>query len=144
MRAVNSARQAFLAAALLGACWAGAGSVADAQERSFAPDKRLHFAVSAGVAFGCVLVLDRVELSATLRTSLSLAIPLGLGLGKEVFDAARGGEFSHADLAWDVVGVATGLVLAYLVELWLGPARPPDAAALHGARFGQLALAREQ
>jgi propanol-preferring alcohol dehydrogenase len=79
-------------------------------------DKALHFGFSAGIAsagYGAVAILVE-ERRWRLVTGASLAITAGVG--KEVADHYGQGDASYRDFAWDVVGTATGLGLAWLVD----------------------------
>ena len=48
-------------------------------------------------------------------------LALGAGIGKETVDRYTGGDPSWRDLTWDVLGTATGLVVAWLIDRALGP-----------------------
>jgi uncharacterized protein YfiM (DUF2279 family) len=88
-----------LAAAALGAALPGQ---AVAVER----DKLLHFAGSA--------VLTAVTYAITEDTKIAIAVGLGAGLAKEIYDSRRGGTgFSKPDLGADVLGVAAGMGLMF-------------------------------
>ncbi|MCY1080528.1 YfiM family protein [Archangium lansingense] len=82
----------------------------------FGQDKALHFSVSAGLAgagyAGGALLFDAPE----ARWLSGAGVALGAGLAKEVYDAGRGSFFSFKDLAWDVLGTATGLTLSWAVD----------------------------
>jgi putative lipoprotein len=123
-----------LHSALLGAAllWAALGPVsarARADDAFFAADKRLHFSISAAAALTCELALNSFDLPAPVHYPLALGLPLGLGFGKELFDYARGGQASRADLSWDILGVATGLLVAFVLETWLiGPSEATPTA----------------
>jgi putative lipoprotein len=123
-------RIALLGAALLGAALGPLSARVRADDAFFGADKSLHFSISAAAALTCELALDSFELPAPLHYPLALALPLGLGFGKELFDYARGGQASRADLTWDILGVATGLLVAFVLEKWL--IGPSDAPALAG------------
>ena len=122
MTTENRLRIALLALALL---WAALGPLtarARAEDAFFGADKSLHFSISAAAALTCELALNSFELPAPVHYPLALALPLALGFGKELFDYARGGQASRADLSWDILGVATGLLVAFVLEKWLiGP-----------------------
>jgi putative lipoprotein len=82
----------------------------------FGRDKALHFAASAGIALGgyagaAVFTVDRPT---RLVTGGGLA--LAAGIGKEISDRYTGGDPSWRDLGWDVIGTATGLTLAYMID----------------------------
>ena len=82
------------------------------------PDKGAHFLVTLGLSsagFGVSMGLapQRPELG----WAAGGALGLGAGLGKELFDAGRGGSFSHKDLVWDLAGTVTGLLVSQGVYL---------------------------
>jgi uncharacterized protein YfiM (DUF2279 family) len=115
-RAVAGFRSGMLMAALL-----VSASRSHAQDAFFAPDKGLHFGLSAGATLANYALWDSCDLDASLRYPLALALPLALGFGKELLDVANGGRASRADLAWDILGVATGLAIACVLREWLFP-----------------------
>jgi putative lipoprotein len=82
----------------------------------FGRDKGLHFAASAGLALGGYggAALFTADRPARLATGGGLA--LAAGIAKEISDRYTGGDPSWRDLGWDVVGTATGLTLAYLID----------------------------
>lgn len=92
-------------------------------------------AVAAGGYWGSGLLLE--DPGARLLTGAGLA--LTLGVAKEVNDLAGHGHPSWRDLAWDVLGAATGLAFAWAVESFvvrplLGlDARPRTPAGLQQA-----------
>lgn len=101
--------------ATLGAL-APAGARADDDEW-LAPDKALHFSVSAALASGgyALGALDWHERS--VRAAAGATFALTLGAAKELLDLAGLGEPSWRDLTWDVVGAAVGVALALGVDL---------------------------
>ena len=105
--------------ALLGLLICASASRAAAQEadRWLAPDKALHFSVSAvlgaGSYAGATLVLE----APWQRALLAGGITLSLGVGKELYDATGHGDPSLRDLAWDVIGCVVGVGLAYVIDL---------------------------
>jgi uncharacterized protein YfiM (DUF2279 family) len=54
-----------------------------------------------------------------VRLGTGAALGLGAGVAKELFDLHTGGDPSWRDLAWDALGTATGLLVAYLVDLYI-------------------------
>lgn len=80
------------------------------------PDKALHFAFSAGIAgagyASAALFADDIGVRLLVGGGLSL----GAGAAKELFDLAGFGHPSWKDFAWDVVGAATGLLVAWLID----------------------------
>lgn len=117
-----------LSAAALLCAWAlstsaraagGSDPQAPEDDRWFGPDKALHFGASAGIAaagygLSAMVFEDR---SARLATGAGLA--LTLGVAKELNDLAGHGDPSWKDLTWDLIGTATGLAAAYLVDRFI-------------------------
>jgi uncharacterized protein YfiM (DUF2279 family) len=82
-------------------------------------DKALHFGASAGLALAgyggtALLTADQGH-----RLGVGASLALGAGIGKEIADRYTGGDPSLRDLAWDVVGTASGLVLAWLLDRYV-------------------------
>jgi len=79
-------------------------------------DKALHFGVSAALAGagygGAALFTPRTE----LRLGAGAAVALSAGVAKELVDLGGRGDASWRDLTWDVVGTATGLVVAWTID----------------------------
>lgn len=94
-----------------------APAFAQADDPWLSPDKGLHFAVSAGIASAgyagaAVFTRDR-----HVKFAVGLALSLAAGTGKEMLDAFRAGsDSSYKDLAFDALGIATGLVISWLVD----------------------------
>lgn len=108
----------------------------------FGPDKALHFGVSAGLAAvayaGSSLVFE--DRSARLMTGAGVA--LTIGVAKELNDLAGHGDPSWKDLTWDVIGTATGLAIAYVVDRFvITPAARGSGAASGGAGASKQPLA---
>ena len=85
----------------------------------FAPDKTLHFAVSAGLAsagYGgaALLTIDR-----RVRLAVGGGVGLIAGLAKELADLSGLGSPSWKDFAWDVAGAGVGLLVSWLVDRFL-------------------------
>lgn len=84
-----------------------------------APDKALHFAVSAGIAgvgyTGAAFFTDDVGVRLLVGGSLAL----GAGALKELLDLAGLGTPSWKDFVWDVLGAATGLLTSWLVDRFI-------------------------
>ncbi len=98
-----------------------------------ARDKALHFDVSAGIAaltYGVSAgwIVDARWKALVLGGGFAVAA----GASKELLDLAGVlGEPSWRDFAWDLIGLAVGLALAWGADLLLGgvsPARPALAA----------------
>lgn len=79
-------------------------------------DKARHFGVTLVLGGGGYGAGALVFESTQARLLTGAALGLGVGLGKELYDAGRPTGFSGKDLAWDAVGTATGLALAWLID----------------------------
>jgi putative lipoprotein len=111
-------------------------------------DKAFHFDVSAGIAAAGYGVSAAWLVDARWKAlAIGGGVALAAGAGKEILDATGlfGGDPSWKDLAWDAMGTAVGLAIAWGVDLLLGgvdsarPAlaspRPQVAAANVALRF---------
>jgi putative lipoprotein len=104
-------------------------------------DKLLHYGVSAGIASGGyvagAIVFD--ERAYALATGATLAVIAGVG--KELADLAGFGDPSWKDLAWDGLGMLTGLALTWGIDLAIRgvSARQPALAKLEEVR-GRIAF----
>jgi putative lipoprotein len=94
----------------------GGAPPARADDDWLGPDKRLHFAASASVALlgygGAALATD----DRGMRAGVAAAIAIDVGIAKELWDRAGHGDPSGRDLAWDVVGAATGVAVAAALD----------------------------
>src|SRR5262249_36604040 len=102
---------------LLGVLLCSVPARAEDPDPWFGSDKTLHFgatATAAAAGYGqAALVFDGY----VPRAATGAAFGLGLGIGKEVLDAAGLGDASWKDLAWDVAGTAVGVAVALSVDL---------------------------
>lgn len=80
------------------------------------PDKALHFAFSAGIAGGGYAGATFFTDDIGVRLLVGGGLSLGAGAAKELVDLAGFGHPSWRDFAWDVVGAATGLLIAWLID----------------------------
>ncbi len=91
------------------------------------PDKALHFAASASLSAGGY-TLGAAAFDARYQALLlGGGLALGAGIGKETWDAMGHGDPSWRDFAWDLIGTAAGLGLAWGVDLAVrgtGPQHP--------------------
>jgi putative lipoprotein len=94
----------------------GASRPARAEDDWLGADKGLHFTASASLALigygGAALVTD----DRGMRAGVATALALNVGIAKELWDAAGHGDPSTRDLAWDVVGTATGVAVAAALD----------------------------
>jgi putative lipoprotein len=106
-------------------------SRASAQTDRFGRDKALHLTVSASLTVGGYTVLHALDIDDSLALPVSVFAALGVGVGKELFDSVDGGQFSAADLAWDMLGITSGVLLVAAIRLAFGSrpiARAPARA----------------
>lgn len=80
-------------------------------------DKALHFGVSAGLAAGGYAAGTAIFESRGGGLLLGGGVAFGAGVLKETLDLAGFGTPSWKDLAWDGIGVVTGLALAWSLDL---------------------------
>ncbi|HET6146490.1 MAG TPA: hypothetical protein VFH68_03100 [Polyangia bacterium] len=97
-------------------------------------DKALHFsasAVIAGAGYGGASLLtdDR-----RWRLAAGAGLAIAAGAGKEIADMYGDGDPSWRDFTWDLVGAATGLCIAWLIDHWVTePRRAPVTAGAAGS-----------
>ena len=97
-------------------------------------DKALHFsasAVIAGAGYGGASLLtdDR-----RWRLAAGAGLAIAAGAGKEIADANGHGDPSWRDFTWDLIGAATGLGIAWLIDRWVtAPRRAPLGAGAAGS-----------
>jgi putative lipoprotein len=79
-------------------------------------DKGLHFSASLVLASGgygaTALATDQTRWRVLGGTGLALCA----GVGKEVADTYGPGDASWRDLTWDLIGTATGVGVAWLID----------------------------
>jgi putative lipoprotein len=81
---------------------ATSATAVDLRER----DKLLHFAGSAALSTLTYIITDDAK--------TAIAVGLGVGLAKELYDSRKGGTgFSKDDLVADTLGVAAGMGLMF-------------------------------
>jgi hypothetical protein len=75
----------------------------------------LHYTVSAGISFTSCLLISHAhpEMTLTNKYMISAGIGLAFGVGKETIDELSGGDFNMLDIGFDVLGIASGLLLHY-------------------------------
>jgi uncharacterized protein YfiM (DUF2279 family) len=79
-------------------------------------DKALHAVVSAGIAAGGYGAAASQTDDRGWRLLTGAGLALGAGVGKEVLDLYGLGDASWRDLTWDVIGTATGLGVAWIID----------------------------
>ena len=99
----------------------------------FGPDKALHFTFSAGIAavgYGGTALFTEER---GVRIAVGAGLALSAGIGKELLDLAGLGHPSWRDFAWDCAGTAVGVVLSWVVDVFIvqplvARAQPPVPA----------------
>jgi putative lipoprotein len=96
------------------------------------PDKALHFTVSAaiaGVTYGTTSLFTE---SRPVRIGVAAGVAFGAGIFKELLDLSGSGQPSWKDLAWDAMGTAFGVVVSWLLDVFVitplsqPPVSPPS------------------
>ena len=67
-------------------------------------DKATHYFAGATITSTSYFILETTEMSEVKCLFLSMGIGTFAGLGKEIFDQARGGEFNMADFGFTLLG----------------------------------------
>lgn len=96
------------------------------------PDKALHFGVSAGLAAGGYALGAVFWDDYTPRFLLGAGLSLAAGVIKELVDLAGPGDASWRDMAWNLVGITTGLLVAWLIDIAIRGFPPPPRIAATG------------
>lgn len=110
-----------------------APAFAQADDPWLSPDKGLHFAVSAGIASAGYASAALFTRDIHMKFGVGLALSLAAGAGKEMLDAVRpGSTSSYKDLVFDALGIATGLVISWLVDFLIEKFSPRPSVV--GAR----------
>jgi putative lipoprotein len=89
---------------------------ADDDDAWLGRDKALHFSAGAALAGGGYAASALVFDTRGKRILSGLAVALSAGAAKEWRDRAVGGTASWRDFAWDGVGAATGVTIAWLID----------------------------
>ena len=82
----------------------------------WARDKALHFGASATLAVAGYGTASLFTCSRPARLITGGGLAIGLGTAKELADRYTGGDPSMKDFTWDVIGTATGLLVAWTVD----------------------------
>jgi uncharacterized protein YfiM (DUF2279 family) len=94
---------------------AGAAHAQDA-DPWLGPDKALHFAATGVISAGGYGVGALIWDEPAPRLLTDGVLAMGAGVGKELLDLAGLGHPSWRDLAWDAIGTASGLLIAWAVD----------------------------
>jgi putative lipoprotein len=111
---------------------------AGGEDPFWGPDKALHFAVAGAIAGAGYGVTTAATPDRWKAFAVGGAAAVGAGALKEGLDAAGLGDPSWKDFAWDVIGAACGLGVAWALDVAVhGGDVPPlraSASALGGPR----------
>ena len=93
------------------------GQAAESDDPWLGQDKVIHYSVSAGIAgagyvAGALIFDNRAHALGIGAAAATLA-----GVGKELADLGGYGDPSWKDLAWDGLGMVTGLAVAWGIDL---------------------------
>ncbi len=111
-------RRAFSAVLVVVASLSARGARADdAADPWFGKDKALHFAVSGTLAAGGYAAGAALFDARGHALLFGGALALTAGVAKEAADVAGLGDPSWKDLAWDGIGTAAGLAVAWGIDL---------------------------
>jgi putative lipoprotein len=110
-----------LAVALALAAWFAARPAAQAAEPDpwFGRDKVIHFSVSFALAGNAYADSSAFTKRTSIRVLSGVGVGLAAGIAKEIADRYDGGDASWRDFTWDIVGTATGTLVAWLVDRYL-------------------------
>jgi putative lipoprotein len=107
----------FTAAAVFIALAADAAPARAADDPFWGPDKALHFAVAGTIAAVGYGVTTAATPDRWKAFAVGGAAAVGAGALKEGLDATGFGDPSWKDFAWDVIGAACGLGVAWAVDV---------------------------
>jgi putative lipoprotein len=108
----------------------GAARVARADDDPwFGQDKALHFTLSAAIAGGGYAATVPFTDDRRWRLAVGAGLAIAAGAGKEISDRYDGGDASWRDFTWDLIGTATGLGIAWLIDRLVSTPRSRAHAA---------------
>ena len=91
----------------------------------FGRDKALHFSFSAAIAGAGYGGASLATEDRRWRLAVGGGLAIAAGAGKEIADSYGFGDPSWKDFTWDLIGTATGLGVAYLIDrLFAAPSHP--------------------
>lgn len=93
------------------------GSVRAADpDRWFGPDKVLHFEAAGSLAVVGYAGTAMITTDRPARAAGGVALGLGAGVAKELWDLDGHGDPSWRDLTWDLIGATTGAFVALAID----------------------------
>ena len=93
------------------------------------PDKALHFVAGGALAGAGYAVTTSFTEDRWKAFAVGGAVALGAGALKEGLDALGSGDPSWKDFAWDAIGAAVGLGVAFVVDASVRGSWPPLSAS---------------
>ena len=105
-------------------------------------DKALHFSFSAVIAAGGYGVAVPFTEERWHRALFGGGLAIAAGGAKEAYDATGAGNPSYRDFTWDVVGAATGVGLALLLDWALSSKNGHSPAPAEGSSATGLSFVR--
>ena len=115
---------------------------ADASDPFFGPDKALHFVAAGAIAGAGYGITTAVTDARWKAFAVGAGAALGAGALKEALDASGLGDPSWKDFAWDAIGAACGLGVAWLVDSAARGAPPSFASSTSAPLRGTTVLLR--
>ena len=91
----------------------------------FGRDKALHFTATASLAVAGYGGAALKTADPVTRAAIGGTLGLGAGIAKELFDLAGAGDPSWRDLTWDLVGTASGVLVATTIDYLIRHATAP-------------------
>ncbi len=82
----------------------------------FGPDKALHFEAAGSLAVVGYAGAAMITTDRPVRAGAGLALGLGAGVAKELWDLDGHGDPSWRDLTWDLIGATTGALVALAID----------------------------
>jgi len=108
----------------------GSGRVARADNDPwFGQDKALHFTLSAMIGGGGYAAAVPFTDDRRWRLAAGAGLAIAAGAGKEISDLYDGGDASWRDFTWDLIGTATGVGIAWLIDRLVSKPRAHAHAA---------------
>jgi putative lipoprotein len=90
-------------------------------------DKALHFSATTALALGGYGASSFKTDAPLTRLAAGVTLGLGAGIAKELVDLGGAGDASWKDLTWDVIGTATGVLVASAIDWVIHRTRAPAA-----------------
>jgi putative lipoprotein len=82
----------------------------------FGRDKLIHFAAAGSLAVVGYANTSMLTENRAVRAGAGAALAVGAGVAKELWDLDGHGDASWRDLGWDLIGAATGILVAAGVD----------------------------